>query len=827
VNDSLIYFLYGLGFLEATCINDFLFGHKQEGAVVAGSPRACNMGVVRLVCLGALANVGLLLLGACNTTYLEQSKDEPQNAADIMRAADLRPRYPQPTGTVDTGGASPPKAFSFFGLPAPTPATPQPSGSRGVEALAPAPADSTQPSGSQDGGAGAGGYTLNFENAPVSQVAKSVLGDVLGVGYVIDPRAQGSISLSSGRPVEKKDMLYVLESALSANNLVMVRTASGYRIAPANEGGVGAVDQARGSDSAEPGFGLSVIPLQYVSGTTLSKLLEGFATRPGAIRTDPTGKLLIVVGTGSERRSAVDTIRSFDVDWLRGQSVGMYPVQNSTPEPIVGELEKIMDSGDSGLGHGLVKFQPVSRLNSILVVASKPDMLRAAARWIYRLDEPSTSSASVKVYKVRYGDAKQIAQLLQQIFVTNGGVSAESPTNEIAPGSGVKAMSAANRLTGGLTSGSTTGGTSPNSTGGSNSPAPQGEAGTARTAASQYGGVPVAALNSELNALGQGGSGGPQLPNVRITADLLNNSVLIYARPDEYKLVERTLMQLDRPKLQVAIDVTIAEVTLNDQLNYGVQFFLGGGAVSNTVTGQIPSLINNVASNNASTGTTGPGLTGGLNIIAGHPATPRVVINALSAITDVKILSNPSLVVVDNGQASLEVGDQIPISTGSANVLSANNAVVNTIDYKNTGVILQVQPHVNYNGSVLLDIDQLVSEPTGPALTPTISTREVKSTISVISGQTVLLAGMIQTQETKSRGGVPILDQLPYVGAAFGTTGKTQNRTELIMFIRPQIIRDGADAAMVAEELRSKMRGGKAQALTLPSMLNVLSRPVQ
>jgi general secretion pathway protein D len=787
---------------------------------LAEGPRPRNKGIVHLVSLSALAAGGMLLAGGCNTTYLEQSKDEPQNTADIMRAADLRPRSPQPTATVDTGGASLPKAFSFFGSPAPPPNAPQPSGSQDVEAAA-----------GED--VLAGGYTLNFENAPVSQVAKSVLGDVLGVGYVIDPRVQGSISLSSGRPVEKKDMLYVLESALSANNLVMVRNASGYRIAPANEGGVGAVDRARGSDGAEPGFGLTVIPLQYVSGTTLSKLLEGFATRPGAIRTDPSGKLLIVVGTGSERQSAIDTIRSFDVDWLRGQSVGMYPVQNSTPEPIVGELEKIMDSGDSGLGHGLVKFQPVSRLNSILVVASKPEMLRTAARWIYRLDEPSTSSASVKVYKVRYGDAKQIAQLLQQIFETNGGgVSAESPTNEIAPGSGIKAMAAANRLTGGLAglSGGA-GGASPNSPGGASpnsiTPASSAEGGAnPRTAAAQFGGVPVATLNSELGGLGQGGSGGPQLPNVRITADLLNNSVLIYARPDEYKLIERTLVQLDRPKLQVAIDVTIAEVTLNDQLNYGVQFFLSGGAISNTVSGTMPSIINNVASNTGSS-TTGTGLSGGLNIIAGNPASPRVVINALSAITDVKILSNPSLVVVDNGDASLEVGDQVPISTGSANVLSANNAVVNTIDYKNTGVILHVQPHVNYNGSVLLDIDQLVSEPTGPSLTPTISTREVKSTISVVSGQTVLLAGMIQDQQTKSRGGVPILNQLPFVGAAFGTTGKSQARTELIMFIRPQIIRDGADAAMVAEELRAKMRGGRTQALTLPSMLNVLSRPAQ
>jgi general secretion pathway protein D len=789
----------------------------RKGALLAGGPRARNLGAFRLVSLGALATGGMLLAGACNTTYLDQSKDEPQNAADVMRAADLRPRYPQPTATVDTGGATPPKAFSFFGSPAPPPAAPQPPESRGVEAAA-------------------GGYTLNFENAPVSQVAKSILGDILGVGYVIDPRAQGSISLSSGRPIDKKDMLFVLENALSANNLVMVRNASGYRIAPANEGGVGMVDEATASDSTEPGFGLTVIPLEYVSGTTLTKVLEGFATRPGAIRTDPSGRLLIVVGTGSERQSAVETVRSFDVDWLKGQSVGMYPVQNSTPEPIVSEVEKIMDSGDSGLGHGLVKFQPVSRLNSILVVASKPELLRTAARWISRLDEPSTSSASVKVYKVRYGDAKQIAQLLQQIFVTNGGaVSAESPTNEIAPGSGVKAMTAADKLTGGLsglTSGTSSGltggaGASPNSNGPAGGAGGGGAAGgIQRTAAQQFGGVPVATLNSELSALGQGGSGGPQLPDVRITADVLNNSVLIYSRPDEYKLIERTLIQLDRPKLQVAIDVTIAEVTLNNALNYGVQFFLAGGALSNTVSGTMPSIINNVAANNGTTAT-GAGLAGGLNVIAGNAAAPRVVINALSAITDVKILSNPSLVVVDNGDASLEVGDQVPIATGSATVLSANNAVVNTVDYKNTGVILHVQPHVNYNGSVLLDIDQLVSEPTGNSLTPTISQREVKSTISVVSGQTVMLAGMIQDNLNKSRQGIPILSQLPYVGAAFGTTGNTDIRTELIMFIRPQIIRNGADAAMVAEELRSKMRGGKTQALTVPSMLNVLSRPAQ
>ena len=221
-------------------------------------------------------------------------------------------------------------------------------------------------------------------------------------------------------------------------------------------------------------------------------------------------------------------------------------------------------------------------------------------------------------------------------------------------------------------------------------------------------------------------------------------------------------------------------------------------------------------------------------MIVGNGVLPRVVINALHSLTDVRILSNPSLVVVDNGEATLEVGDQVPISTGSATVLSANNAVVNTVDYKNTGIILHVQPQVNSNGSVLLNIDQEISavQPVNGGstnsqnLTPTISERKVSSEISVVSGQTVLLAGLIQDQQEKSRQGIPMLNQLPYVGAAFGTTGTSQARTELIIFIRPQIIRDGVDASMVAEELRAKMRGGKVQAVT-PAALNVHARPAQ
>lgn len=357
----------------------------------------------------ALIAFMLPMLSACGTSYLEQSKDEPQAADDAVRAANLQPRFAQPTR--DSSAAPPqPHGFSFFGSAAP----------------APGPVQAAE--GVHPDAEGGGGFTLNFEDSPVANVAKAVLGDILGVGYVIDPRAQGTITLSTGRPIDRKDMLFVLENALKANNLLMIRDNEGYRIVAGNDGSVGSADRA--GSSAEPGYGLTVVPLRYVSGETLSRLLEGFAARPGAIRTDPSGRiLLLVLGTGSERQAALDTVRSFDVDWMRGQSVGMYPVRNSDPQPIVTELEKIMDSGDAGLGHGLVKFQPVASSNAILVVAAKPELLSTAARWIARLDSASTGSAGVEVYKVRYGDAKQIAQTLNDIFLRSANVSADFAAN--------------------------------------------------------------------------------------------------------------------------------------------------------------------------------------------------------------------------------------------------------------------------------------------------------------------------------------------------------------------------------------------------------------
>ena len=742
-------------------------------ALVGRSRSSVGLPRGRLIRRRAAWSFGFVLAGAilaaCSIGGIDGRPDpkdnHPPDVMDHVRSLDLMPRFPQngDAATPNTANASRPAVFPGAGQ---------------ATVAEPAPRDAA-PSGD--------GYDLNFENAPVATVAKVILGDILGVGYTIDPRVQGTVTLASGRPVAKSDILFVLENALRLSNVALVRDSTGYRLMPAGDAvGAGPMDRLA---TAQPGYGITVIPLRYVSAQTIIKLVDGFASKPGQIRADAARNLLILQGSGAERRNALEIVGSFDVDWMRGQSVGVYPVHNSTTEPIIAELEKIMDSGDAGLGHDMVKFQPVARMNAILVVSRKPEFLRAAGQWISRLDQSDTAATNLRVYRLHYGDARHVAALLNEVFLGRASSGLNSANGQIAPGAGLTtstsgplaALSAqppSSNAASATTTTTTTAATRPVS-----------------TDTAQGNGAP-GGIFAAGNDTGPGANGPGVLPGVRITADVTNNSILVYANQEAQRIVEHTLRQVDRPQLQVAIDATIAEVTLNDQLNFGVQFFLQAnpdrGSIINSIGGaviaqQLP----------------------GFNFLVGSAATPNVILNALHTVTDVKVLSNPSLVVLDNQAATLQVGDQVPISTGSATVLTANNTVVNTIDYKNTGVILHVVPRVNPNGNVVLDIEQEISAvvpgTAATALTPTVSERKVKSSISVQSGQTVLLAGLISDTVNVTKQGIPLLDEIPKVGDIFANQTKTNVRTELIIFIRPQIIRDAVDANMVAEELRTKM----------------------
>lgn len=763
--------------------------------------------------IGLFAQWGMVcaLLAACNTIASVADKGDSQDpdVFEKVRSIDLLPRYPNQIQQAQVSTGHRAKPISYPGETAGD--TPQP----------------TSVQQSPQAVASGEGYELDFNNSPVASVAKVVLGDILGVGYVIDPRVQGNISLSSARPIPKSDIIFALENALRIAGVALVRDNAAYRLMPhADAVGAGPVDTA---ERMEPGYGVSVVALQHVSAQTVVKLVDSFATKPGMVRADPNRNLILVQGSGSERRNAVDLVLGFDADWMRGQSVGIFPVQNSNPVPIIAELEKIVDSGEGGMTQNIIKFQAMPRTNAVLAVTRKPELLRRVETWINRLDTTNTGRSAIHVYHVKYGEARQIARVLNDIFGGGGTGSSsvlDSASGQIAPGSGQSSSSsggsALNRLSASPTGQSSSGFGASSRTAGSagtgTSQSGYGAASSTQQAGSLFDSSGAGSSQPGTRGGTGGGGAGSVLEGARISADTVNNTLLIYASQEQYSIIEQTVRQIDQPQLQVAIDATIAEVTLTDDLQYGVQSYIMSkdlglksdvGSFGNSASSALINGAANVVLNRAIPG---------FNFLVGSATTPRGIISALHAVTDVKVLSNPSLVVIDNQVATLQVGDEIPIQTGSATVLTGNNTVANTTDYRSTGIILRVAPRINANGNVRLDIEQEISNPVNGSssssssnatnsLTPTVSTRKVRSAVSVASGQTVLLAGLISDTTNRSRQGIPILDQIPGLGDVFTQNEKAIKRTELIIFIRPKIIRDGMDAHFVAEELRTKLRG--------------------
>jgi len=741
---------------------------------------------------------------------------------DPIRNADLRARQPSGQERRQSSDRGYPGPLIFPGLapglapgperaPAPSrnaeadagseaPGAPGSETGTGSEPRAPGTADAT-------GAIPGGGVTINFDGAGVADVAQSLLGDTLGLSYVIDPRAQGLVTLASATPIARKDVLPIFETAMRMVNVQMVREGNLIRLVPLNEAtGSGGVVTGAG----QPGFGVSIVPLRYVSATTLAKTMDNFMARPNAIRVDQARNTLLIQGTVIERRSALDAIASFDVEWLRNQSVGLYPLKSTTPETMIAELEKIFETREGGQGQGVIRFQPMSRTNGVLVVAKNPKTLERATQWVARLDRSDTSGNALRIYQLRYGNAKSVARVLNDIFVGRGG-TADDAASQVAPGtatakSRLDSLGSGNR---GSSSGTTT----------------ASSGGTPGTAGTTAGFGSASADGSSGQKDGEGDKNDSSLatgslprglfPNVRITANIESNAIVIYSNQEDFRIISRALHDIDLPKLQVAIEATVAEVTLTDDLQYGVQNYVASSdlnmAKDKGSGGFFPAAP---AASTSSTGSVIPAsflsrVLPGFNLLLGPEGQPRVILSALSTITDVKVLSSPSLVVMDNQPAVLEVGNQIPVTTSSATLINnSGTPVVNTIEMRSTGVILKVLPRIHANGTVQLEIEQEISNVVNPntqTLTPTISQRRIHSTVAVTSGQTVLLGGLISEQQNTTKAGIPGLNQIKYLGDILGNTSKNKQRSEIIVFIRPQVIRNGLDAKSVTEEFRERL----------------------
>ena len=654
-----------------------------------------------------------------------------------------------------------------------------------------------------------GDITLNFDGTDIREVVKVILGDILGVNYVLDPAVTGTASLETGRPLSRTALIPTLETLLRMNNAALVQNSGTYEVVPLTNAIRGrVVPQLGETTKALPtGYNVQVIPLRYIGAEEMSKILEPLAPEGSIIRADNTRNLLILAGTGPEIRNLLDTIQVFDVDWMAGLSVGFFSLEYANPKDLVGQLEALLSDEAGNPMKGIFRFVPVDSARSVLVVSPQEKYLAQARVWIERLDAAAAAGDDderLYVYRVKHGDAELMASSLIGLFSGDGNQGMKKTVGSVAPGLGMATGKSSTATPGTFQLTSATGNT------------PGGSLGTGKQSSSKFG-----SKQSGLGS-GQGSSQGvsgtiEMTSTVSVVADVTNNSLLIKSSPRDYKKILDALKQLDIVPLQVLIEATFVEITLSGDLEYGVQWHLTGKIGDDFSNASLSSADKlqtiKIDENERTVPITpiNPKVPGFNWTVITTESLVRANLNLYAAQGLLNVLSSPSVMVRDNQVAHIQVGEQVPILTQQQQSTQTNSNVLNSISYKDTGVMLDVKPRVTPGGMVQMDVDQQVSTNTKTSSSdinsPTFIVRQITSNVAVRSGQAVVLGGLIENTDTDTKGGVPGLSNIPVVGALFSSNAKTAKRKELLVILTPKIIASDQDAETVTNEFRTRMKG--------------------
>jgi general secretion pathway protein D len=651
-----------------------------------------------------------------------------------------------------------------------------------------------------------GDVTLNFVDTDIREIVRTILGTTLNLNYTIDPNVHGTGSIETGTPMQRSALIPTLETLLNANGATLIERNGVYAVVPMPAGATR--NLVSGTNAI--GAGTQVVPLRYASAKDLAKVLEPYVAEGGKIAADPAPNAIIVSGDAAVRQTLVGLIRAFDIDILAGQSYALFPVGDSDPAKRASEFERVLQAQAEGALGGIVRVVPMDRVNAVLVVSSQPRYIDAARRFFRLTNQLEDATARAwHVYYVQNGQSADLENLLQRAFTPRNVSPTPGPPGSTAPGADQLTIGGGRGPGGGTTgfggqgstaglggagggAGVTTG--LPGVAGGAGAGGGLG-AGIPQLGAAE-GGPPPA--TEPLSAETGPGGGAPE-NRMRIIANRRNNALLVYATPSEYAVIEGMLRKIDVIPLQVLIEATIAEVDLNDTLQYGTQFFFKADHVANTL-GPLSGL---------------PAL-GALTFPSTAPfftlsKSPNFALSALASVTKVKVLSAPQVMVLDNEPARLQVGQQVPVLTGTAtSTLAAGAPVVNSVDYHSTGVIMQVTPRVNSGGLVSLDIAQEVSDVAAAAAntvqgSPTFNDQIFRTRVAVQDGQTVGMAGLIRDNASNDNGGIPFLKDIPLLGTLVSTQSNTRMRTELLVLITPHVVHDQRDARALTEDLRNQL----------------------
>jgi general secretion pathway protein D len=604
-----------------------------------------------------------------------------------------------------------------------------------------------------------GDVVLNFENSDIREVVKTILGDMLGVNYLVDPAVSGEVTLSTSQPMNMDQVLPTLEALLRMNGAILRKSDGIYSVVPSSKAFGGSIAPQIGLAS-DRGFQLLIVPLRYIAASEMQAILQPLLPESSVLNVDPARNLLLIGGARSELEQAQATVSVFDTNQMQGMSVGLFRMKNADAESVVGELRSILGAESGGPMAEMIQFITVARLNAVVVLSKQSKYLDEVSTWINRLDRADeTAGQNMYVYPVHNGRAENLAGLLSELFLGNGSGSGLQGRS----GSGLRSPSPTSAANGSV-----------NNT-------------SARTAR------PSAATGNAV--------AGSSIGDVRIIADLENNALVIMASRSNYAKIKSALRRLDVIPLQVLVEATIVEVSLTEELSYGLQWFFHNniGSTDKRGIGELFPL------------TVDPSFSYTIKDQAGNA---RAVLNLLAADSRLNVISSPSLMVLDNHTATIKVGDQVPIRTSETSSLASSGIdplITSTIQYRDTGVVLEVTPRVNPGGMVMLeltqDVDDVDKTTTSNIDSPTIIQRSITTSVAVQSGETVVLGGLIRDNESVSESGIPFLRSIPGLGRLFSSKTTSNHRTELLVLITPTAISNLAEARDATEEMKRKLAG--------------------
>lgn len=616
-----------------------------------------------------------------------------------------------------------------------------------------------------------GEIVLNFEGESLQSVVHTILGEVLQETFVIGPGVSGQVTFSTSKPVSREQLMPILELLLRWNGAALVYTEGRYHILPISEAVRGNLTPVLSAQAQAMGYEVRVIPLQFIGALEMAKILEPYVRDGAMVRVDPGRSMIFLAGTQEELRNYQQTVNIFDVDWLAGMSVGIYPLETVDVESITAELTLIFGTDSESPLAGMFRFVPLERLASVMVITPQEAYLEKAAKWITTLDRGAAGSGvQLYVYRVKNLEAQILADYLTVLF---GGES-----------SGPRQNNSRGTLAPGLQE-------------------------AQRSSISDFNSNRQAANDRGVqNNRGGGNVVSTPEGDIRITSVIETNSLLIQASQSQYSSIQAAIERIDQEPLQVLIEAQILDVELNEDLQFGVNWFLtknpdalipGSGDGASPISGAFDSAILGGSTNFFATITSAVG-SGFVN----------ATINALDSVTDVRSLGAPSLLVRNNATATITVGTQVPVQSSS--ISTGNSNVVSSAQYVSTGITLTVTPRINPGGLVYMDVTQEISRPGArdPDIStsgnPPINNKSVTSQVAVQSGETIFLGGLISEQTSKGRTGVPYLNRIPGIGALFGSRTSSTVRSETIVMITPTVIESTSDLRAVSDDIVKEFR---------------------